>query len=121
MTPNVVPMFLKFMSRRERRQRSRQLLNTSVRVMTKSSTLDAVGINISEGGMGVFTVAHLPVGDRVEIEFRTSDGPTTFVRIPGIVRHRALYLYGIEFDAARPNEGDFEDVKNARQKAGASA
>jgi hypothetical protein len=60
--------------------------------------MDAVGINISEGGMGIFTVAHLPIGSRIEVELRTPDGPVSFVRFPAIVRHRALYLYGVQFE-----------------------
>ena len=68
-----------------------------MRVITNVGAMDAVGINISEGGMGLFTVAHLPVGSRIEVEFRTPDGPASFARIPATVRHRALYLYGIEF------------------------
>ena len=91
------PMFPRLNPKQDRRHRKRQLLNTSVRVITNVGAMDAVGINISEGGMGLFTVAHLPVGSRIEVEFRTPDGPASFARIPATVRHRALYLYGIEF------------------------
>jgi PilZ domain len=96
-------MFPKLGSKQDRRHRKRQLLNTSVRVITKAGAMDALGINISEGGMGLFTVAHLPLGARIEVEFRTPDGPASFMRIPATVRHRALYLYGIEFHT---NEAD---------------
>jgi hypothetical protein len=95
-------MFPRLSSRQDRRNRKRQLLNTSVRVITKIGSMDALGINISEGGMGLFTVAHLPVGSRIEVEFRTSYGPASFMRIPATVRHRALYLYGIEFQPEAP-------------------
>ena len=75
-----------------------------MRVITKLGAMDAVGINISEGGMGLFTVAHLPVGSRIEVEFHTPDGPPSLMRIPGTVRHRALYLYGIEFHGSDADE-----------------
>jgi hypothetical protein len=90
-------MLSKLLSRQERRRRIRQLLNTSVRLITEAGALEALGINISEGGMGLFTVANLPIGSRIEVEFRSADGPTSFMRVRGTVRHRALYLYGVEF------------------------
>ena len=95
-------MFPRLGSRQDRRNRKRQLLNTSVRVITKVGSMDALGINISDGGMGLFTVAHLKVGSRIEVEFRTPDGPAPFMRVPATVRHRALYLYGIEFQPDAP-------------------
>ena len=74
--------------------------------------MDAVGLNISEGGMGIFTVAHLPIGSHIEVEFRTPDGPTSFMRLPATVRHRALYLYGVQFEQNEENEAiDREDVE----------
>lgn len=112
-------MFFKFMSRQDRRRRSRQLVNTSVRVITNGFAIEAVGINISEGGMGLFTVAHLAIGDRIEVEIRTSDGPTTFLRLRGTIRHRALYLYGIEFD--RGHSGEAQASRVAHESTGASA
>jgi PilZ domain len=66
--------------------------------------MEAVGINISEGGMGLFTVAHLPIGSRIEVEFRTAEGPASFMRFPATVRHRALYLYGVQFEHHEENE-----------------
>jgi hypothetical protein len=59
--------------------------------------MDAIGINISESGMGLFTVAHLGLGTHIEVEFRRPEKPASFTRLPAVVRHRALYLYGIEF------------------------
>ncbi len=74
----------------------RQWWNSSVEVFTTSAHVKALGMNISVGGMGLFAVAHLHVGSNIEIEF---DSPQSGQRhrIRGIVRHRALYLYGIEF------------------------
>jgi hypothetical protein len=80
----------------DRRRRKRQLLNTSVRVFTKSADLDALGINLSDVGMCLFTMANLPVGSQIQIEF-LPPRRTELVLVSGIVRHRALYLYGVEF------------------------
>jgi hypothetical protein len=97
-------MFPRFISRQDRRERKRQLLNTSVRVITKNGSMDALGINISEDGMGVFTVAHLEIGSQVEVEFRTAEAGASLTRIAGAVRYRALYLYGIEFERGQCGE-----------------
>jgi hypothetical protein len=93
-------MILKRTFREDRRRRKRQLLNTSVQVHTGSSWVDALGINLSEVGMCVFTMANLPLGSEVQVEF---DAPRSEerVRLCGTVRHRAIYLYGIEFLAGR--------------------
>jgi hypothetical protein len=88
-------MFLKHLSPDRRRQR-RQLLNTSVRILSAKGGMDAVGINISEVGMCLFTVANLPIDSELEVEFPTP-GDAQRMRRRGTVRHRALYLYGIEF------------------------
>jgi hypothetical protein len=78
------------------RRTQRQWIHTSVRVLTTSAHMDALGVNLSEGGMCLFSVANLPVGSHVDIEFvpPRSNAP---VRVSGKIRHRALYLYGIEF------------------------
>jgi hypothetical protein len=103
------------MSRQDRRERKRQLLNTSVRVITKHGSMDALGINISEDGMGVFTVANLEIGSQVEVEFRTAKTGASCTRIAGAVRYRALYLYGIEFE--RRQCGDARSAElNASEK-----
>jgi hypothetical protein len=62
-------------------------------------------MNISGGGMGLFAVANLPVGSQIEVEFPSPESGRR-TRIPGTIRHRALYLYGIEFlpeAETRPN------------------
>jgi hypothetical protein len=89
-------MVLKGKSKQDRRRRQRQLLNTAVQVFTESAHVDALGINLSDVGMCLFTIANLPLGSQVQIEFlppRCSER----VRVCGTVRHRAVYLYGIEF------------------------
>lgn len=80
----------------DRRRRKRQLLNTSVRVFTESADLDAFGINLSDVGMCLFTMANLPTGSQIQVEFLPPRS-TELVRVSGIVRHRALYLYGVDF------------------------
>jgi PilZ domain-containing protein len=58
--------------------------------------MDAVGINLSDHGMRLFTMANLAIGSQIQIEFLPPRSKER-VRVSGIVRHRALYLYGIEF------------------------
>lgn len=101
------PMFLKRNFGHDRRRRKRQLLNTSVRVFTESGPLDALGINISDVGMSVFTIANLAVDSRIQVELIPPQSHAR-IGIPGIIRHRALYLYGIEFlrDADKQRESD---------------
>jgi PilZ domain-containing protein len=78
------------------RRSPRQWWNSSVEVFTASSHVKAIGMNISDGGMGLFAVANLAVGSEIELEFRV---PETGIktRLAGTIRHRALYLYGVEF------------------------
>lgn len=105
-------MFLKRNFGSDRRRRKRQLLNTSVRVFTESGPIDALGINISDVGMSLFTIANLPIDSRIQIELLLSQS-TERVRIWGIIRHRALYLYGIEFlvDSDRRSISSWTDVQ----------
>lgn len=74
----------------------RQWWNNSVEVITASTHVKALGMNISVGGMGLFAVANLHVGSPIEIEFDSPQSGKKH-RLHGIVRHRALYLYGVEF------------------------
>ena len=80
----------------DRRRRQRQLLNTSVEVFTGSTRVDALGINLSDVGMCVFAIANIPVGSQIQVEFRPPRGKER-IRVCATVRHRALYLYGVEF------------------------
>ncbi len=89
-------MILKRNSKQDRRRRQRQLLNTGVQVFTDSVHVDALGINLSDVGMRLFAVANLPLGSQIQIEFLPPRCAER-VRVCGIVRYRALYLYGIEF------------------------
>ena len=96
-------MFLRRNFSQDRRRRRRQLLNTSVRVFTESGPIDALGINISDVGMSLFTIANLPVDSQIQVEFLPPRS-TEPMRVWGTVRHRALYLYGIEFLASRDQD-----------------
>jgi PilZ domain-containing protein len=91
-------MFLRRNFKQDRRRRKRQLLNTSVRVFTTSGCIEALGVNISDVGMCLFTVANLPLGSQIKVEFLPPQC-TGLIRVCATVRHRALYLYGIEFSA----------------------
>lgn len=102
-------MILKGISKQDRRRRKRQLLNTSVQVFTGSSCVEALGINLSDTGMCLFAIANLSLGSQIQVEFLPPRS-TERVRVYGIVRHRALYLYGIEFppDSDQPQENEAE-------------
>lgn len=93
----------------DRRRRKRQLLNTSVQVFTESAQMDALGINLSDTGMCLFAMANLPVGSQIQVEFLPPRSQE-LVRVSGIVRNRALYLYGVAFlvdsDRRSVNWGD---------------
>ena len=103
-------MIFKGNSTPDRRRRQRQLLNTSVQVFTGCTQVDALGINLSDVGMCLFAAANLPLGSQIQVEF-LPPRRTERVRVCGTVRHRALYLYGIEFlPDADQRQGDEADV-----------
>jgi len=89
-------MILKLNSKPDRRRRKRQLLNTSVQIFAGSVRVDALGINLSDVGMCLFTIANLPLESEIQVEFIPPQRKER-IRVCGIVRHRALYLYGVEF------------------------
>jgi PilZ domain-containing protein len=89
-------MILKRAFKADRRRWRRQWLNTSVQVFKESDQLDALGVTVSAGGMCLFMLSDLPLGSQVEVQFLPPRAQET-VRVPGTVRSRALYLYGIEF------------------------
>jgi hypothetical protein len=78
------------------RRSPRQWWNSSVDLFTGSAKVKAVGVNISDGGMCLFAIANLHIGSPIEVAFHQTDS-REHVRLRGTVRHRALYLYGIEF------------------------
>jgi hypothetical protein len=104
-------MMFNLSSKSDRRRRKRQLLNTSVQVFSESAQVDALGINLSDVGMCLFAIANLPVGSQIQLEF-LAPRSRELTRVSGIVRHRALYLYGIEFLAdTDKRSGSWEDVR----------
>jgi hypothetical protein len=58
--------------------------------------VEGVTINVSEHGMYLFAAANLSVGTQIEITYRPPGREKT-VCAYGIVRRRAVFLYGIEF------------------------
>lgn len=88
-------MLLKQANRGKRRWR-RSSLNAPVRILTGALIVDGFGIKVSEGGMYFFAVANLRIGEAVEVEFKTP-GEQKLVRALGMIRTRAVYLYGLEF------------------------
>ena len=68
-----------------------------MQVFAGPAHLHGLSVNLSDGGMCFFTIANLPVGAQVEVEFLPPQSQEP-IRIGGTVKHRALYLYGIEFE-----------------------
>jgi PilZ domain len=81
---------------REKRRWRRSSLNAPVRILTPTLVIDGFGIKVSEGGMYLFAAANLPIGETVGVEFRTPNSQN-LVRSFGMIRSRAVYLYGLEF------------------------
>ena len=67
--------------------------------------MEGLGINISDVGMGLFTIANLPVDSQVQVELPIP-GSSETTRVPGMVRYRALYLYGIEFEVGSDDSSE---------------
>jgi hypothetical protein len=86
-----------FVPAKNRRRSQRHWVAVPVLIRNGGSSIDGFSINISEGGVYLFAAANLSLGTQIEIEFRPP-GRKRLVRALGIVRRRALYLYGIEFD-----------------------
>ena len=62
-------------------------------------------------GMSLFTIANLEVDSRIQIELLMPQSRSR-VRVDGIIRHRALYLYGVEFiiDSGRVSKPILDDT-----------
>ena len=58
--------------------------------------VEGVTINVSEHGIYLFAAANLGVGTQIEIAYRPPRANKTICAC-GIVRRRAVFLYGIEF------------------------
>jgi len=81
---------------RTARRSKRQWITLPVQIRIANSQIDGTTLNVSEHGMYAFAAMNLPVGAVIEIAFRPS-GKKELVRTSGIVRRKAVYLYGIEF------------------------
>jgi hypothetical protein len=79
-----------------RRRSPREWIALPVRLLVAGSRIEGVSINLSKHGMYVFAATNLQVGTEIEIAFRQPERKR-FVLISGIVRRKAVYLYGIEF------------------------
>ena len=117
-----LPMFLKRNFGPDRRRRKRQLLNTSVRILSENGPLEALGINISDVGMSLFTIANLEVDSRIQIEMLMPQS-TERMRIWGTIRHRALYLYGVEFvvDSDRVSKSSWTEDQHSQRETESTA
>jgi PilZ domain-containing protein len=79
-----------------RRRSPREWIALPVRMLVAGSRIDGVSINLSKHGMYVFAATNLSVGTEIEVTFRQPERKK-LVLISGIVRRKAVYLYGIEF------------------------
>jgi hypothetical protein len=84
------------LAKRERRRWKRHWFNGSIQVVQGGHSIAGLGIQVSQGGMYLFAIADLPVGSEIEIAFTAPDSREP-IRLSGAVRHRAVYLYGVEF------------------------
>ena len=67
--------------------------------------------------MPLFAIANLPVGSEVHVEFLPPRGKER-VRVCATVRHRAFYLYGVEFLMdSEQCEGGWAEVGTGQQPA----
>lgn len=106
----------------DRRRSERHWTAVPVIIWNGDSKVEGVTINASDIGLYLFAAADLRVGAQIEVEFCPHRSKEK-VRASGVVRRRALYLYGIEFvttehsgaRAALPGE------KSSRQSASGSA
>jgi hypothetical protein len=80
----------------ERRRWTRYWFNGAVKLTRGNRRIDGLGIQVSRGGIYLFAIADLPIGTEIIVTF-TEPRSERQVEVPGTVRHRAVYLYGVEF------------------------
>ncbi|HSZ00663.1 MAG TPA: PilZ domain-containing protein [Terriglobales bacterium] len=84
----------------DKRQWERRPVDMPIRVvaddMTGTAVIPGRGTKMSEGGICFFALANLAIGTRIDVELIDFHFGTP-VRVSGIVRNRAAYLYGVEF------------------------
>jgi PilZ domain len=79
-----------------RRRSQRQWIAVPVRIRMGWLRVDGMTINVSEHGVYLFAATNLSVGTEIEIVYRPP-GRKKSVCAHGIVRRRAVFLYGVEF------------------------
>lgn len=87
---------------RDRRRWKRHWFNGTIQLSNGSHRIDGLGIQVSPGGMYLFAIADLQVGSDIKITF-TAPGSQKRIELSATVRHRAVYLYGVEFLAEERN------------------
>ena len=78
------------------RRSPRQWIAVPVRIRAGELRVDGMTINMSEHGMYLFAAANLALGTQIELAYHPPKANRT-VCACGIVRRRAVFLYGIEF------------------------
>ena len=79
-----------------RRRSHRQWIAVPVRIRVGGLRVDGMTINLSEHGVYLFVVTNLSIGTEIEILYRPP-GRKNSICTSGIVRRRAVFLYGVEF------------------------
>jgi hypothetical protein len=91
----------------DKRRWERRPVDVPIRVvaddMTGSGVIAGRGTKMSAGGICLFALANLAIGAQIDVELVDSHSVTP-VRISGIVRNRAAYLYGVEFVIDQPED-----------------
>jgi hypothetical protein len=85
-----------FPFQQDRRRWRRFAFGVPVRILTAKSVVEGRSIRMSEGGVSVFALVNLSLGARVSVQF-TLPHANQPLSIAGVVRSRAVYLYGVEF------------------------
>jgi PilZ domain-containing protein len=101
----------------DKRRWERRQVDVPIRVvagdMTEAAVIPGRGTKLSAGGICLFALANLAIGAQIDVEIIDFHSGTR-VRVSGIVRNRAAYLYGVEFvvdqqedrqQIARPGDG----------------
>lgn len=107
------------------RRWQRYRLNLPIRLIVTrdegTRIADGRANDMSEGGMLIFAGIELRTDDRVQIEF-TPPYSSDPVRVPGMVRHRRGYNYGVEFCAeTRSDQEQTERFRKLIQLAAGDA
>ena len=91
-----MPIRVPLLTKPDRRRWKRYWFNGSIQVTSGSRRIDALGIQVSRGGIYLFAIADLPIGTEIKVAF-TEPRSQQRIEVIGTVRHRAVYLYGVEF------------------------